>query len=457
MAFFWSAMHVDGKKAASKSSNKVEKPNRKRISSTGVYGKFWAAVANLEDSKSDGGCVVAGSDEGNMKHCALGLDHPYLVITASDWSCSDFGKQLGIVMLEQKFSLCIESRGLKRDGMLRLLAFVKASKALFDSRMNIIIFSDEGTNADLEGMCDKYFFMENMLELTNKERKIMKIESKPEHSDLKLKEAEEKLKLTQNDLTSLQKENSKMRLELDARCDEVKDLQLELSRTNEDLRVNIEELDEVRILQENRKKDLEVVSKEKTAFENICVDMKAELAMWKKSSEDKCKENDRLEKLGHEQKSELKMLSEEHEKEIEQLNSKIVEEKKIDEKRIKELEWRLTLGNSESEDQKASVQVQGTQTDSVEISKTPLSALKENLAKNKNQSTSAVDLVYRSIRDLKCLLSYREMNGSFECIVKIIKGKHVMKCPDLINFSGEGKSHSEAKKAAFANFIDIVS
>ena len=48
------------------------------------------------------------------------------------------------------------------------------------------------------------------------------------------------------------------------------------------------------------------------------------------------------------------------------------------------------------------------------------------------------------------------MNGGFEGIVKIIKGKHVMNCPDLINFSGEGKSHSEAKKAAFANYIDIV-
>ena len=131
MAFFWSAMHVDGKKAARKSSNKVEKANRKRSSSAGVYGKFWVAVANLEYSKSSGGCVVAGSDESNVQRCALGLDHPYLVIPASDWSCSDFGKQLGAVMLESKFTLCLESRKLQRDGILRLVAFVKSCKALF--------------------------------------------------------------------------------------------------------------------------------------------------------------------------------------------------------------------------------------------------------------------------------------------------------------------------------------
>ena len=178
--------------------------------------------------------------------------------------------------------------------------------------------------------------------------------------------------------------------------------------------------------------------------------------MWKKSSDDKCKENDILEKLLLEQKKELKKMSEEHEKEIKQLNSKLLEEKEIDKKRIKELELRLTLANRESEDHKASVQDQGTQTDSVEISKTPLSALKDNLAKNKTQSSSAVDLVYRSIRDLKCLLSYRSVDVGFKCDVKITKGKHVMKCLDLINFSGHGKSHSEAKQAAFANFIDSV-
>ena len=53
-------------------------------------------------------------------------------------------------------------------------------------------------------------------------------------------------------------------------------------------------------------------------------------------------------------------------------------------KRIKDLELRLTLANTESDGRKASVQDQEAQTDSVEISKTPLSALKENLAKNKS-------------------------------------------------------------------------
>lgn len=455
MAFFWSAMHVGGKKAAGKSSNKVEKPNRKRKSSSGVYGKFWAAVANLEDTKLDGGCVVAGSDEINMKHCALGLDHPYLVINASDWSCSNFGKQLGIVMLEQKFTLCLESRGLERDGMLRLVAFVKASKALFDSRMTIVIFGDEGSNADIEGMCDEYFSMENMLEVTNKESKIIKTDSKSEHSALNLKETEEKLKLVQNDLSFLQKQNSKMRLELDAKCDEVKDLQLELCRTKENLKAKVEELHEVNILKENWKRDLEAVSKEKTVSENVCKDLKAKMAVLKESSEDKCKENDRLEKLVLEQKGEFKKMSEECEKNAEQLNFKILEGEEIKE-RIKELELLTTFGRTDSKDHKASVQDQATQTDSVEISRTSLSVLRENLDKNKTQSISTVDLVYKSIRDLKCLLSYSEVNVGFKCDVKIIKGKHVMKCPDLINFSGQGNSQSEAKKAAFANFVDIV-
>lgn len=449
MAFFWSAMHVDGKKAAKKSSNKVEKPNRKRISSTGVYGKFWAAVANLEASKSDGGCVVAGSDESNVNRCALGLDHPYLVITASDWNCSDFGKQLGVVMLEHKFTLCLESRGLQKDGLLRLVAFVKSSKALFDSRMNIIIFGEEGCNADIEELCDKYLLMENMLEVGNKDSKIMKIESKSG--------AEERLKLAQNELTHLQNENSNMKLKLDARDDEVKDLKLELSRRNDELKVKTEELGELKRIQQNWNNDLEVASKERSDSENNCKDLKAKLAVLQKSNDDKSDEKNSLEKLVIEQKKEHKKMSEEHENEIEQINFKILEEKEIDMKRIKDLELRLTLANTESDGRKASVQDQEAQTDSVEISKTPLSALKESLAKNKNQATSAVDQVYRSIRDLKCLMTYTKVNVGLKCDVQIIKGKHVMKCLDLINFSGHGKSQSEAKHAAFAYFIDCVS
>ena len=148
-------------------------------------------------------------------------------------------------------------------------------------------------------------------------------------------------------------------------------------------------------------------------------------------------------------KSDFEKMSEEHSREVEKLNSQILEEKDNAKRKIDELELRLKLAIRETKDPKNPVQGQGTQTDSVDISQTPLSSLKENLVKNKDQSTSAVDQVYRSIRDLKCLVSYSEVDAGFECIVKIIKGKHVMKCPDLTNFSGQGKSHSEAKKSCF--------
>lgn len=459
MAFFWLAMYVDGKKASNKSPNKVEKPNRKRASSTGVYGKFWTAVANLEDSKLEGGCVVASSDEINLKRCALGLDHPYLIISASDLNCSDFGKQLGIVMLEQKFTLCIESLGLKRDGVVRLVTFLKSAKALFDSRMNIIIFGDTGNNADLDELCDDHFSMENMLKVINKENKMMKMEPKSSDYELKLKKAEEKLNLSQTDLISLQKENSKVMQELAASRDEVSDLKTELSKMNDDLGVKLEELDEVKAEIKNCKIDLELASSEQSAAENKCKDMKAELEMLKKSSEVKCKELESTEKLVIELKSEFIKASEEDEKKIEELKSKNLEEREIDKKRIRELELELrqTLTNRESEDNKSSsVQDQETQTDSIETSETTLSAIKDNIAKNKTPSLSAVDLVYKSIRDLKCVMSYSEVNSDFQCDVQIIKGKHIMKCPALTNFSGQGKSRQESKKVAFVNFIDFV-
>ena len=50
-------------------------------------------------------------------------------------------------------------------------------------------------------------------------------------------------------------------------------------------------------LEKDWKKDLEEARIEKPDAENTCKDLKAELEIWRKSSEDKCKENVSLEKL----------------------------------------------------------------------------------------------------------------------------------------------------------------
>ena len=96
------------------------------------------------------------------------------------------------------------------------------------------------------------------------------------------------------------------------------------------------------------------------------------------------------------------------------------------------------------------------QTDRVILSPTPLSVIKSNLEKNMNEGMDATDRVYKSIRDLKCKLSYSKSENNIICRVDIAMGRNISQYPQLMHFAGEGHSEQVSKVRAFENFISSL-
>ena len=94
--------------------------------------------------------------------------------------------------------------------------------------------------------------------------------------------------------------------------------------------------------------------------------------------------------------------------------------------------------------------------DSVVEKNISLLIIKERLVKNNAKSSSAVNLVARSIKDLKYSVSFIEVGEITRCAVAITNGKIIMNYPGLLNFVGEGNDKENSKCNAFANFILAV-
>ena len=75
---------------------------------------------------------------------------------------------------------------------------------------------------------------------------------------------------------------------------------------------------------------------------------------------------------------------------------------------------------------------------------------------NRGHSRDSIDLVYRSVRDINCNISYVPSNSGVKCEVEIVKGKNIMKFPSLLKFSGMAQSDKESKLSAFSAFVSSV-
>ena len=86
-----------------------------------------------------------------------------------------------------------------------------------------------------------------------------------------------------------------------------------------------------------------------------------------------------------------------------------------------------------------------------------LSTIRKSLDKNGLKVKNSVTLAYRSIKDLKCDLTYTQVETESKCDVEIVRGRNnIMRFPELLKFSGEGDTDKEAKSNAFEKFIVSV-
>ena len=167
--FFFNLKFVGGEKAVGKSSLALEQAGKKRLNSdVGVFPKFWKAVEDYELLHSNGQCTVFSCDELNTKMCASCLDHPFLVVSANDLNSKDFKTQVGKALLESKASVCVQLEGLKKEGMTRLVTFLKSAVKIFDSRIRIVIFGERGEFTDIDDFSRNYFEMKDFSQVSKK-------------------------------------------------------------------------------------------------------------------------------------------------------------------------------------------------------------------------------------------------------------------------------------------------
>ena len=455
--FFLNLKCVGGQKAVGKSASALNQAGKKRFNSeVGVFTKFWKAVEDYELLHSDGHCMVFSCDELNTKMCVRSLEHPFLVISADDLNCKDFKNQVGRTLLESKASVCVELEGLKREGMTRLVTFLKSAVKIFDSRIRIVVFGERGEFTDIDDFSRNYFEMKDFSQVSKK----VKIDS----LEVQQVDAKEALK---RHVEILKKDKEVLKSDMDRMREKIADYQVMVKQLEEESSNFKEELREKNVQLAQCKGDaIEGVVKNKELVEERSM-LQSKMAEVKEAEDVKYRQillhskkvTDELFEL----KKELENDSEKNQKKIENLRKENDHQQDVIEELNKKLEAQSNVGLSASNLSSSSpvithglkVVTVETQTEVVEFAKSALSVLKEQLSKNID-SPSAVHQAYRSIKNLKCKEKFTKSVNGVYCELKIIGGNNILKFPDLTNFNAEGMSEKESKNAAFAKFVKSV-
>ena len=493
--FFLNAKCVGGKRAEGKSSSQIFNPGKKRTLTRRVFSQFWTAVEQFVKEQLYEKSSIVSCSEVNASHCVKCLDQASLIISSDDWNSKDFKSQLGKALLEPQATLCVELAGLRKEGSTRLISFLTSVDALFDSRVRVVVFGEEGLYTDVDEFSQKHFEMEEIGESSKRMKQEL---SSSDNFKNQLQIESEKGKLLLKELNEVKSENLLLKEDQAKKIDEIFNLSLEIKRLDEKnsaLEVNLsEDRDQIKICRakiedtDTKNEDLE---RENSALKEKMIHSQGtrDEEIRKLLSHSK-KVTDEL----YEMKREYKSTSERDLNVIEELKLQNLTEKEVLEERIRELvcakeaheksiteltsnitELKKKLDTNKSLEELVAVQTQtegsefqsssslsltrepvtvATQTDGV-ISKPPLSLICDELSKNES-SASAVHQVYKSIKNLKCKESYIKKDSVVNCQVVIVKGNHIMKFPNLTHFTGEGETEKLAKNAAFTNFVSSV-
>ena len=476
--FYSLAKFVNGKKAQAKSTNFMCKRIRKRQIENGDFSKFWSEVEQFESSRKSATCVIISCCATSIDQCYI--DQPVLIISAKDLNCLNFCYQLGMLMLEPRATVCVETAGLSKEGAARLARFLQSASELFDSRIRLVIFSPEELKDDVRKYIEEDFVVGNVLAESVKRIKTKEtLEVKEVEKDTVNKKEVEK-DVENNKVQSLKEENINLRKKLAVSNNEISDLKLQLCERDSELKDSTAKTDfiadeKIGIANElNTKcKEMEKMKSEQSNMEKEIANLKFSLMNMKTTNEKQCFDREEYVKKLTVELSEIEkeyaLLSEKVSMLMNEIKVKTNENITQHEK-ITELEHRLEIIRKENYiineleqvstiAQTEQIETSGkqTQTKFVEIILSPVSVIKANMSKYSGLKPDTVDLVYRSIKDFKCDVMYSDTNNGTQCAVKITSGKQIMKCPELLNFAGEGPNKDKAKLNAFEKFVNMLS
>ena len=448
MDFFGVAKSVDGRRAANtKSLNIMGRASGKRdLTGKRSSSQFWSLVKDFEADRVKLTTLIVSSEEKNAEICIKGIDRPFLLISAEDMNSKNFSKHLGKTMMEPTYYLCIETVGLDEDGSDRLARFLRYIRDMFDNRCCVVLCAPKEVTGHISSYSEKHIVLDNP-SLEKKERV---------DPELKLEQTLERLQQVQEEASKLKKDNFILAKEVSAKETELNDTKTKMDSLFEDLE-NVsakenalkDEIVDSRLKWKETNHKLEENLREKTA-ENLSI--KTELEKTLSTLEASERENFSLKKKIEDSENDLRKLK--YESTIEAAKQKEV---------INDLQFKNDL--LEKESPKLSKEILSDMPPKNVIAKpinseveknTPLLTIKERLVKNKAKSSSAVNLVARSIKDFKFSVSFSEVGEVTQCAVTITHGKIIMNYPGLLSFVGEGDDKDSAKCNAFANFILAV-
>ena len=348
--FFVNAKCVGGKQAAGKSSSQLVKPSKKRTHASGVFSKFWTAIDKFEKDHLCERSIIVGCSESNVTHVVRSLDQPYLVISTSDLNSKDFKKQLGKILLESKATICIELVGLSEEGSIRLGSFLTSVRAIFDSRVRVVVFGEEGMYTDIDGFSQRHFVMEDFGESSKR--------LKQEDSRSKAQECPgvefEKIELLKKELNDVKSENLFLKNDQAKKASEIiklgskmkslesesLELKVDVIKVNDNLKRERCEMEAVVTHKENLLKDLSVLKEKLLAVQEMADEENRNLLSQLKKNTDELYEMKRIHKDTSERDLQMIEALKSHnliEKQAqEKSNSELKSEKEVQVKNIKE-------------------------------------------------------------------------------------------------------------------------
>lgn len=326
------------------------------------------------------------------------MDQPFLVISTSDLNSKDFKKQLGKILLESKATICIELVGLSKEGSVRLGSFLTSVTAMFDSRVRVVVFGEEGLYTDIDGFSQRHFVMEDFGEPSKS--------LKQEYSSSKAQECPgvefEKIELLKKELNDVKSENLilkndqakkaseiiKLGSEMKSLESESLELKVEGIKVNDNLKRERCEMEAVVTQNENLLKDLTVLKEKLLAVQETDDEENRKLLIQLKKNTDEL----------YEMKRKHKDTSERDRQMIEALKSHNLIEKQAQEKSITEL-------RSEKEVQMKSIREFKDKKEAHKVAIMKLKTEKEALEETIKELRTGKEVHERSITDMKSTIT----------------------------------------------------
>ena len=454
--------------------------------------------------------VMNFPDSGETCDC-----NPRLFLKSVDVNEKDFSKVLCELLGLDKSYLFIETDGLTRNGVLRLVSILTSMKQLFDNRLAILLVSEEKLNVE-----EVKKWVEREYNFTDRDFDLKKLKSsefastrnseKKTHIDEDLKKTTEsenssdkdtEIRRIKNELISLENKSLEDEAKYKKRIDEINEKNKELlvnqnrleqslvekSEALQNLKSNLdqavmsnkdllcqnkdikilanEHLDErnLRLKElESKREEIAITSNILTGKDETISNLKLKCAelndqnQGRKCLEDQVQKEQVTNKKLRKEIDELQVLSNQR---LEERNSFCQEVQETKEKlsglqaSLTEFESKYSALEGKSEGQKINI------TEDLDLeSKAKFKDIKEDIKKTQLMFPRAgsAEILHRGIKRLLCTEIYNPLvAGGYECVVSIVRGS-LLAFSSLSSFKGRGTSKNKAKVQAFDSYLSLL-